>query len=114
MSERYSNVIPITWQNGDTVSPVANLSRGAFGTFIIPSGSAAAGKTIQFVATKNPQERSAEIPDTDLLSAAKSLSAGANALTSDEIREAGAAQYVKFKLNSAVNANTTIYLLWKN
>lgn len=114
MSERYSNVIPITWNNGDTVSDIANLTRGAFGTFIVPTGSAAVAKTLQFVATKNPQSRGQDFPDTDLLTTPKTLVAGANALNSDEISEVGAAQYVRFKLDTAVNADTVIYLLWKN
>jgi hypothetical protein len=113
--DRVANTIPITFRNGQTVSGIQGLHRGgSFGTFIVPVGSDAIGKTIQFVATRESADRGAPIPDADMLSAAKSLSAGANPLTQAEIYQVGAANYCKFKLNAPVTQDTTIYLLWKS
>ena len=109
------NPIVIKIAEGQTTSSdIYNLTRGCFGTIIVPVGSDADGKTLQLVATKNPQGRSAEIPDTDLLSTAKTINEGANAFTQDELTEVGAAQYVKFKLGSAASADVTLFLLWKD
>jgi hypothetical protein len=112
---RDPNVIPIKFASGATLSTeVHNLSNGCHGTILVPSGSDAIGKTLQFVATKNPQSRSADFADTDLLSTAKTLAAGANALTVEELTEVGAAQYVKFKLGTAAGADISLVLLWKD
>lgn len=110
MHIRESQEIVIDFANAATLSKVHRLARGAAGTILVPAGSDAIGKTLQVVATTD----TGIFEDTDLLSTAKTLAAGANAFTADELLEMAAANDVKFKLNSAVSEATRIVLLWKS
>lgn len=116
MTDRKHNLHRIEFASGATLSQKCDLREGCFGTIIVPAGSAAIGKTLQFLATEGETMVSSTktLPDTGLLTTAKTLAAGANPLSSDEIREVGAAGWVKFQVNSAVGSAATIYLLWKS
>lgn len=114
--ERTFNIHRVEFADGATLSQICDLRGGCFGTIIVPSGSSAIAKTLQFVAVEGEEIRPTgkTLPSTDLLTAAKTLAAGANPMTSDEIREAGAIGYARLKLSAAVAGNTVIYLLWKS
>ncbi len=111
MFERYRREHKFTWANGDTDSAAIELGGGCFGTLLVPSGSALIGKTLQFVAVSDGSSAHA---DTPLLSTAKTLAAGANALSADEIAEVGAIGRCILRLSSAVNAASFATLLWKS
>ena len=114
---RLLSTVRIEFPSGSALSHVIDLKDGAFGTFIIPTGSPVVGKTIQFVAVESEDMPPAGkiLPDTDLLSSPKSIAAaGASALTSTEVNQVGAAGKVRFKLDSAVGSAATIFLLWKS
>lgn len=113
MDQRRSNTLTFFFASGATESNAIDLDRGAFGTIIVASGSDAIGKTLQFVAmpehgVSNP------FPETDLLTSAKTLSAGANPISSDELTQVGASRRTKLKLNSSVSEDTFVWLLWKS
>lgn len=99
-----------TFETGATVSDEIELSGGCFGSIIVDSGSDAIGKTCQFVAVS----QSGAYADCDMLATPKTLGAGNNALSSDEIIEVGSIGRCKLKLNSAVASETTVVLLWKS
>ncbi len=107
------NTFPIVFKAGATESQTVQLDSGRSGTFIVPSGSEAIAKTIQFVAVDNPDSTN-QYPATPLLATAKTLAAGANPLNTTEANAVGACQLTRFSLSSAVTAATTIWLLWKN
>lgn len=99
------------FDSGATTSQTVDLEGGAFGTIIVPAGSVLIGKTAQFVGVS--RHTPALFADTDLLSTPVTLLAGANALTADQIREAGAATRCRLKVNSAVGSDASCALLWK-
>lgn len=110
--DRISNAFKFVFEAGETEShKPLNLGNGCFGTLIVESGSEAIGKDLQFVATPG---RGEAYPETELLEVPKELAEGANAITSDEITQVGAAKSVKLRLDSAVVNETTIWLLWKS
>lgn len=99
-----------SWAAGQTDSDSMELGGGAFGTLIVPSGSALAGKTLQFVAVSASSRYSA----TPLLSTPIALVAGANPMPVDAIREAGAVGRCLLRVNSAVGSASSLTLLWKS
>lgn len=112
--DRKSNKIEITFRAGQTRSEgLRTLHGGAFGTFIVPSGSEAASRSIQVFAVEPPGTAN-PFPRTALLTTAKNLVSGSNAFNEFELTEVGAVGTVDFELNIAVTADTTIWLLWKN
>lgn len=116
MATRESSVIRFKVPTGATESDVVNLGGGCFGTLIVRPGSDAIGKALQFIAVDQdaPSTSPWYFPDTELLGAAKTLAAGANAISSSEINEIGGATSVKIKLDSEVASDTHIILLWKS
>lgn len=106
------NGLELTFEfaNGATDSQVVDIEQGAFGTILVPAGSALIGKALQFVAVPRTSGKFAE---TALLSTSKALVAGANALTADEIREVGAASSVRMRVDTAVGSASSCVLLWK-
>jgi hypothetical protein len=116
-TERTHQVIPISFKSGELLSGRIDLRSGAFGTFLIPSGSPVIGKTIQIVAVAGdpPLSISNLLPETDLLTTPKSVSAaGAVSLTSSEIAQVAAVGHAKIKLSGTVNADCVIFLMWKS
>lgn len=107
---RVAQEIVIDFAAGATTSGVHRLARGNTGTFLVPTGSDAIAKTIQFVATTD----TGLFADTALLATPKTLSAGANPFTDAELLAVGAANDVKFLLSAAVTPATRIVLLWKS
>lgn len=103
--------IPFTFAAGGTQSQMINIEQGCFGTFLVPAGSELIGKTLQVVAVARTPGKFA---DTDLLSTPITLLAGANALSADQIREVGAVQCCRLKINSAVTNEASLVLLWKS
>lgn len=112
--KRHASAILITFLDGETDSNTVQLANGCFGTFIVPTGSDAIAKTLQAVAIADEDQVSTPHPDTALLSTAKTLAAGANALSADEVREMGAARNVIFRLSAVVTEDTNIWLYWKD
>lgn len=113
-SERHANTFLIQFaaDSTDCTTPV-NLDKGYLGTFIVPTGSDAIAKTIQFIAM--PEEDAVtEHPETALLSTPKTLAAGANAMSATETAQAGSARKVLFRLSAAVSSDTNIWLYWKS
>lgn len=102
--------IQFTILDGETESEAINIEQGAFGTIIVPTGSSLIAKTLQFVAVPQTAGKYAETP---LLSTPKTLAAGANALTADEIREVGAISTCRMRVNTAVSGDSPLVLLWK-
>lgn len=90
-----------------TDSNEVELGGGAFGTLLVPTGSALIGKELQFVAVSS----NANYTATALLTTAKTLVAGANALTAAEIAEVGAVGRCLLRINSSATGTAT--LLWK-
>lgn len=115
---RFNRQLVFNFASGAQVSTNSqDLSGGAFGTLLCPS--AVNTKTVQFRAqvaagTIITAATAAALNDTDLLTTAKTLATGKNALTADEIREVGAAGSVKLYLNSTVASDCQIILLWKD
>lgn len=114
MYDRIGNSFLFVFETGATESlKPFELDRGCFGTIIVPPGSDAIGKTLQFVALPEKYDQDS-FPETELLTAGKLLAAGANPITSDEITEIGAAKKTRLRLDAAVAAETKIWLLWKS
>jgi hypothetical protein len=115
MTRREAQQFVFTFETGQDTSNIQDLSKGAFGTLIVPA--ALNGLTVNFL-TDMPV--SGDLPsntgftDIAILSAAKALSTGSNELTAAEIAEVGPAQRVKLKLSAAPGAQTRIVLLWKS
>jgi hypothetical protein len=115
--ERTHNTYRITFYENEDTSSRIDVRIGAFGVIIVPAGSAVIGKTIQVLAVEGDDNVSGSqaMPDTALLSAAKTVSAaGAVSFTSDEIAQIAAAGHIKLQLSASVNADSTIFLLWKS
>lgn len=101
----------ISIANGQTESDVIDLGPGAFGTFIVPTGSALIGKELQILAVSRfAPARFAPVP---LFSTPITLAAGANAMSTDQIREAGCVSRCRVKVNSAVDADSVLAFLYK-
>lgn len=103
--------IPFTFAAGATETDAINIEQGCFGTILVPAGSLLIGKTLQFVAVP---KTAGDFAETALLSTAKTLAAGANALTADEIREVGAIGQCRLRINSSVASESPLVLLWKS
>lgn len=103
--------IPFDFAAGASLSQSIDIQQGCFGTFIVPAGSELIGKTLQVVALPRVAGRFAP---TDLLATPITLVAGANPLSADQIREVGAVQNCRLKLNSAVTNAASLVLLWKS
>ena len=103
--------IKFTFLDGETETDAVNIEQGAWGTILVPTGSDLIGKTLQFVAV--PQADPTKFAETGLLSTPKALAAGANPLTTDEIREVGAISNCRLQVNSAVSGDASLVLLWK-
>ena len=101
-----------TWADGATESNEIELGGGAFGTLLVPAGSGLIGKTLQFVAVSGAP--TAEFSPTNLLASPKTLAAGPNHLTSDEIAQVGAVGRCKLSVDSAVSGEQKAALLWKS
>lgn len=108
---RYSREIKFTWASGQTLSDSQPLGFGAFGTILVPAGSALIGKSLQFVAVS--ESSPAKFSDTDLLTTPITLAAGANVLTEAQLREVAAVGLCKLKVNSAAGSDSSLVLLWK-
>ena len=114
--------IVINWANGATDSSQVFLGGGCFGTLIVPSS--LNGVTLQVKTDLNDSQfitgvtngitTKASYDGVSLLSSVKTLATGANAFTSDEIRQLGAAGPVKFVLGGAVGSATQAVLWWKD
>lgn len=104
--------IPFEIADGQTETDSLNIEGGCFGTLIVPAGSSLIGKTLQFVAVS--QHTPARFAATELFSTPITLAAGANPLSSDQIREAGACSRVKLRVNTAVTGDSPFVLLWKS
>lgn len=112
-SNRDSSEVQFSFLAGQTDSSVdIDLSGGCFGSFIVPTGSELIGKTLQIVAVSRAQ--AAKFSPTELLSTPITLAAGANALSQDQIREAGAVSKCRLRINSAVVSAASLVLLWKS
>lgn len=109
-TSRSGHEIKFTFPASGTETDAINIEQGAFGTLIVPAGSELIGKTLQFVAVPQTAGKFAE---TALLTTAKTLAAGANPLTTDEIREVGAVSNCRLRINSSVTAAASLVLLWK-
>lgn len=109
-SERSAIELQFSWADGATDSDAFDISGGAFGTLLVPTGSTLVGKALQFIAVPRDGTKFTETP---LLSTAKTLVAGANALSQDEIRECGAVNRCRLRVDSAVSGAASIVLLWK-
>ncbi len=113
--ERIANVIRIKFQAGVTDSEVFDIGGGTFGTILVPPGSELITKDLQFIAVDGdvmvPQ--SSRFPDTELMSAAKTLVSGANPLTATEAQQVGAAKFVKLRVLPAPIGPASMTLLWK-
>ncbi len=105
---RRVNEIGLSFPNGTASSQEVNLTDGAFGTIIVPTGSDLIGKTWNIYAT------SPNFADVKLMANDKTFAAGANSLNAGEIAECGAARTVKIKVGSNVSGAQTAYLLWKS
>lgn len=113
-NDRSANSLMFLFEAGETESQrIFPMDRGCFGTIICEPGSDAVGKSLQFVAIADHQDQN-PYPDTELLEAPKLLVAGANAITSDEITQVGAAKQTRLRLDSAVASETKIWVLWKS
>ena len=108
--ERISQELEFTFLDTETVSNAKLAQAGCFGVILVPAGSDLIGKDLQFLA----HSPDALYADTSLLSTAKTLAAGANPLTADEVAEVGAVKYLKLSVNSAVDGDATCVLLWKS
>lgn len=109
---RDGSEIVFNFANGATESTeTIDVQHGCFGTVIVDAGSPLIGKTLQFIAVSGstPQNFAA----AELLSSGIVLAAGANALTQDHIREAGAVSSLKLRVDSAVGSAGSCVLLWK-
>jgi len=111
-AERICAELVFTFLDGATLSDAKLACMGAFGTVIVPSGSDLIGKELQFVA-HSPK---ATYADTDLLSSGNviTLVAGSNPLNAAQIAEVGGVNFLKLKVNSAVDADSECVLLWKS
>lgn len=89
-----------------TDSNTIDLRGGCFGSLLVPSGSPLIGNTIQFVAVGT------NFAPTPLLSTPKTIVAGANPLTVDDIAEVGAVGSCLLRCSASVTATAT--LLWKS
>ena len=114
--ERSHGIHRIEFPAGTNLSQEVDLRRGAFGCIVIPAGSDAIGRTVQFVAVEGEYLRppGKVMPDADMLSTPKALVAGANRLTAAETQELSAIGYARLKLDSNVAADTIVYLMWKS
>lgn len=110
--DRSAREIVVDFANGATDSNTVDMRGGAFGTVIVPTGSALIGKTLQFVAVS--QFAAPRFAATALLTTPITLAAGANTLSIDQIRECGAASVCLLRVNSAVGADAQCVLLWKS
>lgn len=95
-----------------TLTESTDLGAGCFGTIIVPADSDLIGKELNFVAVS--REIPARFAETDLLSTPITLAAGANPLSADAIRECGAVSKCRLKINSSVDADSPLVLLWKS
>jgi len=116
---RQGSIFKITFRAGTSVSSIIyDLSSGYHGTFLVNTGSPVIAKTLQIVSDGRQMFTStaegAEVPRVPLFSVPITLAAGANAFSANQAREAGAVQNCTFTLNSAVDADTDIWLLWKS
>lgn len=111
-TERVSQELQFTFAGAGSAVSISSVKagHGVMGTIIVPSGSLLIGKTVQFVATSP----SGKFADTDLLTTPKTLAAGSNPLSSDEILQVGAVDWLKLKINSAVASDSSCVLLWKS
>lgn len=98
-------------EDGDSTESL-NIEQGCFGTLIVPEGSDLIGKELQFVAVS--QFTPAKFAEVEMFSTPITLAAGANPLSSDQIREAGACSCLRLKLDSAVDEDSSLVLLWKS
>ena len=108
---RTGNAHVLLFRSGETESNILNLSQGVTGAFIVPPGSPAIGRTIQFVEV-GPDYM--DFPETNLLSTPKTLVAGHNPLTAAELERVSMATRCRFVLGSAAPSDLTIHLLWKS
>lgn len=113
-SNRVARSLVFNFASGETDSTeTISLDAGVFGTILVEADSDLIGKTLQVVAVANASSIDPH-PDTELLSTAKTLAAGANALSSYEVVEVGAAARVKLQLGSSVSEDSKLWLLWKS
>ena len=110
--DRAAREITVDFANGATDGTTIDIRGGAFGTVIVPTGSALIGKTLQFVAVS--QFTPARFTAVALLTTPLTLAAGANSLSVDQIRECGAASVCLLRVNTAVGAAAQCVLLWKS
>lgn len=113
-SNRIARSLVFNFASGETDSTeVISLDAGVFGTVLVEDDSDLVGKDLQFVAVASVSATDPH-PDTSLLSTAKTLVAGANALSGEEITEVGAASRVQLQLSSSVSEDSKLWLLWKS
>lgn len=104
--------LDVAFASGETDSNAIDIRGGAFGTLIVPTGSALIGKTLQFVAVS--QAATPKFTPVALFATPITIAAGANPLTTDNIREAGAASVCLLRVSSAVGSAAAATLLWKS
>ena len=104
--------IKFEFESGQTDSDPVDIQQGCFGTLIVPVGSSLIGKALQIVAVSS--QSPAKFTAVELLSSAITLVAGANPLSADAIREAGAASRIMLRVDSAVASDSECVLLWKS
>lgn len=111
----------VEWAANETESARVAISGGAFGTLLVPAE--LDGLTLDVLTDYTDETmlpRSVLTPSAfdgiSLLSEPKTLATGANAFTADEIREIGAAGFVRFELSAAPSASDVVQavLLWKD
>ncbi|QDV22917.1 hypothetical protein [Aureliella helgolandensis] len=109
---RHSFELVFRFADTQTDSNTQDVHLGAFGTILVPEESDLIGKELQIVAV--PRKHAGRFEPTELLSTPKTLVAGANPLTVDDLVECGAAGRVLMRVNSAVDADSNLVLLWKS
>lgn len=107
---RDAREIEFTFEANAATSDTIDLEQGCFGTLLVPAGSQLIGRQLNFVAVASVAGRYA---DTPLLATPKTLVAGANPLTADEIAQVGAIQRCRLSINTAVTTLSRCCLLWK-
>jgi hypothetical protein len=112
----------LQWRTGETHSNVLLIGGGAFGTLLVPAALDGASLQVHTELESNiggldltaELSNPADFTDVALLSSAKVLATGANAFSSDELTQVGAAGPVRFVLGAAPAQDVQAVLLWKD
>lgn len=122
IQQRDSEHIVLKWAANATTSNVVALNSGCFGTLIVPSSmNALTLQVVTELAGKIGGEdltsyftTPSDFTGVNLLSTAKTLATGANAFTTDELRQIGGVTYVRFVLSASSVSAREALLYWKS